>query len=202
MHCLIEIIVHHVPKLNHIRPHQLLISGTHTRSRRPGGLLAYIVPLKFRHGSPVEQRIRGQRRFHWMMLPHFAENREILYILYFLIPRFLNLSTREKIETVIHELYHIAPNFDGSLRQFHGRNRLHGNREDYDAQVRDLAHVFFNAPHDSSHYEFLKISARKHLLFQRIPEPKPKLLKVESIIKTRSTDFRSPIHNGIEAILA
>jgi hypothetical protein len=52
---------------------------------------------------------------------------EILYLVYFLTPRFFNLPPREKLITVFHELYHISPAFDGDIRRFPGRNFAHGS---------------------------------------------------------------------------
>ena len=52
---------------------------------------------------------------------------DILYLIYFLVPRFLDLPLREKLVTVCHELYHISPAFDGDLRRFPGRNYAHGS---------------------------------------------------------------------------
>jgi hypothetical protein len=53
--------------------------------------------------------------------------REMLYVIYFLVPRFLDLPLREKLITVFHELYHISPAFDGDIRRFPGRNYAHGS---------------------------------------------------------------------------
>jgi hypothetical protein len=64
---------------------------------------------------------------------------EMLYLVYFLVPRFLNLSLREKLITVFHELYHISPRFDGDIRRFPGKNYAHGSsRKKYNALVAGL----------------------------------------------------------------
>jgi hypothetical protein len=52
---------------------------------------------------------------------------EMLYVIYFLVPRFLELPFREKLITVFHELYHISPACDGDIRRFPGRNYAHGS---------------------------------------------------------------------------
>jgi predicted metallopeptidase len=65
---------------------------------------------------------------------------EILYVIYFLFPRFFDLSFREKLTTVFHELYHVSPAFDGDIRRFPCRNYVHGgSTRAYDAAMEDLA---------------------------------------------------------------
>jgi len=60
-------------------------------------------------------------------MPEIAHRgREILYVLYFMIPRFMDRALRDKLVTVFHELYHISPGFDGDIRRFPGRNFAHG----------------------------------------------------------------------------
>lgn len=113
------------------------------------------------------------------MLPLVRGDVEILYILYFMLPRFLNRTPREKLETVIHELYHISPFFNGDLRRFKGRSVLHGSHKAYDSKVKALTDEFLASTHDVSTYAFL--SERFDLTQWKtchIPEPRPKLLKV------------------------
>ena len=43
---------------------------------------------------------------------------------------------RERLLTLVHELYHISPRCDGDLRRFKGRNHAHGHsRKAYDAML-------------------------------------------------------------------
>ena len=49
------------------------------------------------------------------------QGREMLYLLSFYMPRFQNLSFSEKLITILHELWHISPDFDGDLRRLAGR---------------------------------------------------------------------------------
>jgi hypothetical protein len=65
---------------------------------------------------------------------------EVLYVIYLLMPRFAQLSTPERVQTLFHELYHIAPEFNGDFRRFPGRNFAHGpSRKAFDASVAPLA---------------------------------------------------------------
>ncbi len=176
-----------VPVLAHVDPKHLQIGASTTRTSRRAGLLAYVVPLKFRYGSPVERRVRGRRVFHWAMLPQYRDGWEQLYNIYFLLPRFLNLSFQEKLETIVHELYHINPQFDGSLRTFKGRSRLHGNHKEYDECVRGMTRRFLDSNPSLEGFDFLHLNhghlVRKHSdVFAYHPvEPRPKLLCVEPL---------------------
>lgn len=172
-----------IPEFNSIKTDRLLVSASFNSSRRTAGILAYVVPLKFRHGSPVEMRVRGDKEYHYAMLPvKNGAGEEILYMVYFMLPRFLHLAFRDRVETVVHELYHVGPHFNGDLRRFRGRSELHGTLKTYDKKVKELTDYFFSQPHDAETYEFLQrgyrsmkyagIDARHH------PEPKPRLLKV------------------------
>ncbi|MEM8681459.1 MAG: hypothetical protein AAGF97_19100, partial [Planctomycetota bacterium] len=68
-----------------------------------------------------------------------ARGTEMLYILTFYLPRFLELGYDEKLETVFHELWHINPKFDGDIRRFGGRCYAHSSSEaEYDRQVRKV----------------------------------------------------------------
>lgn len=177
---LVREIVTQVETFRHIRTEQLLISATFARSSRRAGLLAYVLPLKYRAGSPVERRVKGSREYHWAMLPTKRDGVEVLYILYFMLPRFLQMPMREKIETVVHELYHISPQFNGDLRRFRGRSVLHGSMQAYDRKVHELTKGFLEGPHDPATYAFLSHKSVEPGLFQahHIPEPRPKLIKV------------------------
>lgn len=186
---LVAEVARHVGEFRTIDPEQLLISAAFARRARRGGLLAYVLPLKYREGSPVDRRVRGQKVYHWAMLPTYNEGsgKEVLYIVYFMLPRFYNMELREKLETVVHELYHINPKFNGDLRWFKGRSALHGDMKSYDKKVKELTNEFLAAPHDASAYDFLKGSfAQNERRFQKIAarhirEPRPKLLKVANL---------------------
>lgn len=189
MRDLITEVVRHVGEFAPIRADQLWVSATFNRRPRRGGLLAYVLPLKYREGSPVERRERNGKVYHWAMLPTFdpGSKKEVLYIVYFMLPRFYNLTLREKMETVVHELYHVSPRFNGDLRRFKGRSVLHGDMKSYDRKVRELTDEFMAAPHDPTKYDFLRGSYNQserrfeEILAKHIREPRPKLLKVHTL---------------------
>ncbi len=177
---------------------QIRVSASFNRSRNRGGVLAYVVPLRYRDGLPVELRRHGSRLYHWTMLPQHQDGHELLYYMYFMLPRFFNLTLREKVETVVHELYHINPAFNGDLRRFKGRSKLHGCHKEFDQRVRQLTDLFMGSPHNPQSYEFLRggpytLRLRYgEIRAHHFPEPRPKLLKVtplESAPQTPQTEF-------------
>jgi hypothetical protein len=111
---------------SHVDPSRLLVCVNATRSGTPQGLFAKIHPLRFPEGSVVETVRRGRSTFRCTMPELFHQGRGILYVIYFMIPRFLDRTLREKLITIFHELYHISPRFDGDIRRFPGRNYAHG----------------------------------------------------------------------------
>jgi hypothetical protein len=171
-----------VEELRHINMNRVLVSATFSKSNSSSGLLAYVLPLKYKEITPVERRVRGKRSSHYAMHPVFNKGSEVLYIIYFVLPRFYNLKLRDKLETIVHEMYHINPSFNGDLRRFKGRSSIHGKSlKCYDELVSGLTQEFLDTVPPSSLYEFLKSNYRGaeqkfgEILASHIPEPKPKL---------------------------
>ena len=93
------------------------ISFCQARKNVTHGLQASLTPLRFEHGATTGQR--GSRRYSCQpVLDH--NGLEYFYILSFYLPRFLNHSVEEKLSTLLHELWHISPAFDGDLRRHGG----------------------------------------------------------------------------------
>jgi hypothetical protein len=188
MHGLICEIVRVLPEFSSLKTASIQVSATFSRKRGSGGLLAFVLPLKYKHGSPVEVKKRGRTVYHYAMLPYYRNGQEILYIIYFMLPRFSNLQFRDKLETVIHELYHINPACNGDLRRLPGRSYLHGNSmREFDKRISLLTDKFLQSPHGPESYRFLQWNfsqlRRKfgEVVATRIAEPKPKLLKKTSL---------------------
>lgn len=123
---LIRDITARTPEFSHIVPEKLLVCVTSGRASR-GGSLAKIHPLRFAGGERSVKARRGRRSVLCTMPTIRHQGEEMLYVVYFLVPRFLELSLREKLITIFHELYHISPDFDGDIRRFPGRNYAHGS---------------------------------------------------------------------------
>jgi len=133
------------PELSHIDVDRLLF--TFSRSRRPGrgGLLARITPLRGEAGSRHLERCRGRYLETWEIPALHHNGREILYLVTLLMPRFLHLEPRERLTTILHELWHISPACDGDIRRFPGRRYAHGAKSHgFHDQVEALSDRFLS----------------------------------------------------------
>lgn len=132
-----------VPELAHIDPTRLLVCISSTRGAGVRGTYARIHPLRFPGGARSVERRRGRHTWVSTMPTIVHRQVEILYIIYFLVPRFLDFSLREKLITVFHELYHISPAFDGDIRRFPGRNYAHGSStRRYNTRMGELVDLY------------------------------------------------------------
>jgi hypothetical protein len=142
-------------EFRHVDLDRVLLSIAQARQATHHGGYASCAPLRF-EGGATEKVIR-RRRYRMPVLRH--EGREILYVLYFVLPRFHEEQDyREKLATVIHELYHISPQFNGDIRRFPGRNFAHGQSRDvYHAAMRVLADRYLATSPQAEEHEFLKV---------------------------------------------
>ncbi|MDR3183454.1 MAG: hypothetical protein LBT89_11170, partial [Planctomycetaceae bacterium] len=104
--------------------------------------------------------------------------------LYFYVPRFIELPLSQKLDTIVHELYHISPLFNGDLRRFSGRCFAHGSsKKKYDLTVQRLTKYWLQQEPPESVWGFLKLKYKEltvlygKLTGTKIPMPKivPKL---------------------------
>ena len=122
-----------------------------------GGSLAKIHPLRFAGGEKSVTSRRGRRRVVYTMPTITHQGEEMLYVIYFLVPRFLELPFREKLVTVFHELYHVSPDCDGDIRRFPGRNYAHGSStKSYNARMGCLVDAYLELPPELSRLSFLE----------------------------------------------
>ncbi len=146
----------HVPELSHIDPARLLICISSTRGGGIRGTYAKIHPLRFPGGAKTLERRRGRHTSLSTMPSVIRRGEEILYVIYFLVPRFFDLTLREKLITVFHELFHISPTFDGDIRRFPGRNFAHGSStRKYNAYMGTLVDAYLAEHNDSELLAFL-----------------------------------------------
>ena len=149
-------IVCKVSEFSHIDPTKVLLCVSSTRGSGVHGTFAKIHPLRFPGGSRSREIRRGRRVFTCTMPAVTHRDNEILYLIYFLVPRFLNLSLREKLVTVFHELYHISPDFDGDIRRFSGRNFAHGSsRKRYNKLMESLVDGYLQEKKSLDAFDFL-----------------------------------------------
>ena len=154
MRCLCDDVVHRLPELHHVDLARVAVSFCQARKPASEGLYASLTPLRFAGGSTETMR-RGRRWGIQRLID--SAGREMLYILNFYLPRFMDLAFREKVATLLHELWHIGPRFDGDLRRFRGRCYAHGgSQKRYDAVAERLAAKWSSLDPPESVCEFLR----------------------------------------------
>jgi len=151
------------------------------------GMQAKLTPLRFENGELVTRR-RGRS---WTVQRLFCGEQEMLYILTFYLPRFLQHNFKEKMITVLHELYHISPDFNGDIRRLSGRYHVHSHsQKEYDRQMGTLVEEYLSTGPDRETYEFLRHDYRT--LTQRyggvigMKVPIPKLIPMQNSRLNRS----------------
>src|SRR5262245_20659859 len=153
MRALCEDVVARCEELRHVHMPRVLVTFTPSRNRSRYGLQARVTPLRFRNGAltrrhgPTEYQVQ---RF-------FVNGTEMLYVLTFCLPRFLDQPFREKLVTVFHELYHVSPEFDGDLRRHPGRYAVHTHSKDrYDRHMAELVEEYVADHPEPAVFEFLQ----------------------------------------------
>ena len=165
--------------LRHIHMPRVLVSFTPCRNRSRYGLQARVTPLRFREGALTRQHGFSE----YQVQRFFVDGHEMLYVLTFCLPRFLDQSFEEKLITVFHELYHVSPTFDGDLRRHPGRYTVHSrSKERYDREMAALVKDYLEDHPDPDLFAFLRAGYRE--LWERhgglvgTVVPRPKLLPV------------------------
>lgn len=160
MRRLCEDIVTRSPELAHIDLSR--VAFAYARSRKPVayGLQAALTPLRFEGGSRYTTR-RGRR---WSVQKVVDRNgREMLYILSFYLPRFLDTPYKEKLTTIFHELWHVSPTCDGDVRRHEGRCYAHtSSQHEYDRAMWAMAKTWLSLDPPEPLHAFL------HLNFQEL----------------------------------
>lgn len=179
MRRLCEDIAARTEELRHIDVSRLLITTTQARSGRAHGLQARVTPLRFRDGALTRRR----KGIVYQVQRYFHGTREMLYLVSFCLPRFLELDFDEKFITLFHELYHISPAFDGDLRRHGGRYSIHSySQRLYDQQMAALAREYLSQGADPGVHAFLRLSfaqlQHRHGSVVGIFVPRPKLVPV------------------------
>jgi hypothetical protein len=132
------------------------VAVTFAQTRRPvlHGLQAKLTPLRFDGGALTTER----RGVLWTVPRQFRAGHELLYILTFYLPRFLDQSLDEKLITVFHELFHISPRFNGDIRRHQGRYHVHTHsQKEYDREMLRLAHRYLQQQPDEGLWSFLRL---------------------------------------------
>jgi hypothetical protein len=137
----------------HVRIDEVAITFAQARRRVPHGLQAKLTPMRFEDGSLLTRR--GGRA--WTLERLYDGDREMLYILTFYLPRFLDHSFREKLITIFHELYHIGPKFNGDIRRMNGRYHVHTHSQcEYDRAMGTLVSEYLRLSPPAECVDFLR----------------------------------------------
>jgi predicted metallopeptidase len=155
-------IVHHTPSLSHIDVDRTLVCVGSNKSGRRGGLYGKLVPLRFENGSSLLS-YRGRV----YAIPEVSHNGiACLYLVYFYMPRFFNLTPDEKLRVIFHELYHISPRFDGDIRRMGAVKTAHGHsKKHFDSLYADELNSFIHRICGTEKHDFLSMDSKA--LFRR-----------------------------------
>jgi predicted metallopeptidase len=166
-------------ELKHIDVSRLLFCMTQARTGRVHGLQARVTPLRFRAGA-LRRRRHG---IPYQVQRYILDGREMLYLVTFCLPRFLDQEFDGKFVTLFHELYHISPDFDGDLRRHEGRCQIHSHsKKGYDRHMADLAREYLAGGAEADLHAFLRLNftqlAHRHGSVEAAVLPRPKLLPI------------------------
>lgn len=169
-------------ELRHVDMGRVAVRYCQVRKSVPYGLQASLTPLRFERGSLYTNR--SGRRFTIQRL-YTPAGVEMLYLLSFYLPRFLNQSFEEKLATVVHELWHISPDFNGDVRRLPGRCYAHGqSEEDYHASMHGLARRWLELKPPEDLFSFLRHDfvslRRRHGAIYGVRIRTPRLIPADS----------------------
>lgn len=151
--------VSRLPELSHIDLSRVAFCFRQTRKSVPHGIQATLTPLRFAGGNRTMTR-RGRKWTIERLVD--AEGREMLYVLSLYLPRFMNHPLREKLVTLVHEMWHISPDFNGDLRRHPGRCYAHSHsQKEYDAAMEVLVDRYLASEPDERLYGFLNCTFRE-----------------------------------------
>lgn len=179
MRRLCEDIVARCPCFHHVDMSRLLVGVTQSRGGRRHGLLARVTPMRFPNGE--RRGTVGGREYQ--IQRYWVDGIEILYLVTFCLPRFLDQPFDEKLITIFHELHHISPRFDGGLRRRQGRCHLHTrSKRAYDREMAGLARDYLQRKPAAELYAFLRKSFQQledaHGMVYGLAVPMPRLVPV------------------------
>lgn len=169
-----------LPEFQHVDMDRIAVAFAQARRNVPYGMQAKLTPLRFENGATHTTRY-GRK---WTAQRIYQDQEEMLYILTFYLPRFLNHSLQEKLITVVHELYHISPAFDGDIRRLEGHYHVHSHsQKEYDAQMAVFVNRYLKMNPPPALYSFLKCRfstlKKKHGGVVGLQVPIPKLIPVD-----------------------
>ena len=143
-----------LPELWHIDMSRVGVCYVQARKAVAHGMQATLTPMRCEGGELYEYR-HGTRYTTQRL---FLNDLEMLYILSFYLPRFMEETAEEKVSTIVHELWHIGDSFDGDLRRHEGRCYMHSSsQKEYDEHALALARRWWRSPSASRFHEILHL---------------------------------------------
>ncbi len=172
-------ICRHVPEFSAFNSHQILIGFLQARHARGHGLQARVTPLRFVNG----QLVRTARGRLFQVQRFIVADVEMLYVMTFCLPRFLDQSFDNKMVTIFHELFHIGEKFDGDLRRHAGRCSMHtSSKTAYDLHMGHLARAYLAGGANPALHGFLRLNyaqlRARHGRVIGVKLPRPRILAV------------------------
>jgi predicted metallopeptidase len=161
----------------HLHVPRILMSVTQARDMTLHGLQARVTPLRF-HGGAVTKPRRG---VPYQIQRFYRGDHEYLYVMTFVLPRYLDQDFDQKFVTLFHELQHIGPAFDGDLRRHEGRYAYHSHcQREYNIQVAHIAREYLQTKPDPSLFSFLRMTfaqlQARHGSVRGVVVPRPKII--------------------------
>ena len=169
-------IVSRLPEMKHIDLSRIAFAFAQARNASRWGTYATLTPMRFRDGQLMTMR-RGQP--YTVQRLYDRDGREFLYILTFYLPRFMNVDLNEKLVTIVHELWHISPDFNGDIRRHPGRCYAHTHSQrEYDEKMQVMVDRWLKRDPPTETYEFLTLNFQQlqeehgRVMGRQIPHPK------------------------------
>ena len=128
--------------------------------------------MRFGDGSPFKT-MRGAQ-YSLPQIPT-AEG-DVLYLIYIYVPRFFSQPFERRLLVLIHELFHVSPNFDGTIRRV--GSRAHGSsRESFNANLQPFVELYLksNPPEELLAFlrcDFQALSREMNLVGRALAIPK------------------------------
>ena len=168
-----------VRSFSHIDTGKIQVCISSNRNSGRGATFGKLVPLRFKGGEEL-LCFRGKC---YAMPQVFQNGTRLLYLVYFYSPRFIDLSPREKLRVIFHELYHISPEFNGDIRRFGKGGSAHGNsKKRYDLRFEKEMAEFMAHISSTHHWHFLSMDAGalfstyRKVFSHRMKTPRPSVI--------------------------
>jgi len=168
-----------IPAFRHVDMRRVMVTFVRCRNTLNWGFQAKLTPLRFEGGATAERR----RSHTYRIQRYYVGDLEMLYVLTFYLPRFLNQTFEEKLVTIFHELYHVCPRFSGDIRRFDGTYCVHSHsQKEYDAQMAIYAREYLAMRPPARLFDFLKLNfgqlEARYGSVVGVTAPAPKLIPI------------------------